>query len=83
MRKRAIETIWRDESGTGNKNKLEGVVQKLLVFFEENLTVSFRRPISCRNQSIDLRSKSMDWFLYDVDLRHERVKEDREFRSED
>ena len=37
MRKRAIETIWRDESGTGNKNKLEGVVQKLLVFFEENL----------------------------------------------
>ena len=25
------------------------------------------------NQSIDLQSKSMDWFLYDRDLRHERV----------
>ena len=27
-----------------------------------------------RNQWIDLLSKSMDWFLYDRDLRHERVK---------
>ena len=27
-----------------------------------------------RNQSIDLLSKSVDWFLYDRDLRHERVK---------
>ena len=37
------------------------------------LTLSWRRPISYRNQSIDLR-KSMDWFLYDIGLRHERVK---------
>ena len=28
-----------------------------------------------RNRSIDLQSKSMDWFLYDRDLRHERVNE--------
>ena len=28
---------------------------------------------SCRNQFIDLLSKSMDWFLYDRDLRHEKV----------
>ena len=37
---------------------------------------SFRGEVSLsyRNQSIDLRSKSMDWFLYDRDLRHERVK---------
>ena len=27
-----------------------------------------------RNQSIDLESKSMDWFLYDNGIRHERVK---------
>ena len=27
-----------------------------------------------RNQSIDLQSKSMDWFLYDNGLRRERVK---------
>ena len=37
------------------------------------LTISWRRPISCRNQSIDLLRKSMDWILYDIGLRHERV----------
>ena len=37
------------------------------------LTLSWRRPLSYRNQPIDLRSKSMDWFLYDNGLRHERV----------
>ena len=31
-------------------------------------------PLSYRNQSIDLQSKSMDWFLYDKGLLHERVK---------
>ena len=39
------------------------------------LTLSWRKPILYRNQSIDLRSKSMDWFLYDIGLRHERVKQ--------
>ena len=39
-----------------------------------NLTLSWWRPLSYRNQSIDLQSKSMDWFLHDNDLRHERVK---------
>ena len=38
------------------------------------LTLSWRRPILYRNQSIDLRSKLMYWFLYDICLRHERVK---------
>ena len=41
---------------------------------KERLTLSWRRSISYRNQSIDLGSKSMDWFLYDNGLRHERVK---------
>ena len=40
---------------------------------EINLTLSWRRPLSFRNQSLDLQSKSMDWFLYDNGLRHERV----------
>ena len=31
-------------------------------------------PLSYRNQSIDLPRKSMDRFLYDNGLRHERVK---------
>ena len=32
--------------------------------------------LSYRKQSIDLQSKSKDWFLYDTDLRHEKVKKD-------
>ena len=39
----------------------------------KHLTLSRRRQLSYRNQSIDLRSKSMDWFLYDNGLRLERV----------
>ena len=38
------------------------------------LTLSRRRSLSYRNQSTDLQSKSMDWFLYDNSLCHERVK---------
>ena len=39
-----------------------------------SLTLSWRRSPSYRNQSIDLLFRSMDWFLYDKDLHHERVK---------
>ena len=38
------------------------------------LTLSRWRPLSYGNQSIDLQTKSMDWFLYNRDLDHERVK---------
>ena len=44
------------------------------LFVSSLLTISWRRPLSYRNQSIDLQSKSVDWFLYDNGLRHERVK---------
>ena len=37
------------------------------------LTLSWRRPLSYRSQSIDLRSESIDYSLYDNGLRHERV----------
>ena len=40
-----------------------------------SLTLSWRRPLSYRNQSIDLLGKSMDWFLYDNGVRRERVYE--------
>ena len=40
------------------------------------LTPLWRRSLSYRNQSIDLQSKWMDWFLYDRNLRHKRVKYD-------
>ena len=36
------------------------------------LTLLWRRALSCGNQSNDLLCKSMDWFLYDMDLRHDR-----------
>ena len=36
---------------------------------------SWWRSLSYRNQSIDLLCKSMDWFLYDRNLRLERVSE--------
>ena len=39
------------------------------------LTRSRQRPISYRNQSIDLLCKSMDWFLYNIGLRRERGKD--------
>ena len=38
------------------------------------LTLSRPRPISYRNQYIDLLCKSMGWFLYDIGLERERVK---------
>ena len=39
------------------------------------LTLSWRRPLSYRNQSIDLLRKSMDWGLFGNGLGHERVKD--------
>ena len=38
-------------------------------------TLSWQRPLSYRNQPIGLQSKSVDWFLYDNGLRHERVND--------
>ena len=37
-------------------------------------TLSWRMSILHRNQAIDFQSKPMDWFLYDMDHRHEGVK---------
>ena len=33
-----------------------------------------KEDLSYRKQSIDLQSKQLDGFLYDSDLRHERVE---------
>ena len=37
------------------------------------MTVPWRRSLSYRNQASDRQSKSINWFLYDRDLRHQRV----------
>ena len=49
---------------------------RILIFWELRcLTLSWRGPLSYRNQSIDyLLCKSVDWFLYDNGPCHERVK---------
>ena len=43
-------------------------------FYFPTLTLSWRRSLSYRNTSIDLPFRLVDWFLYDRDFRHERVK---------
>ena len=53
---------------------LKQVSLLLAPLFQGSVTLSWRRPLSYRNQFIDFQSKSMDWFLYDRDLRHEKVK---------
>ena len=41
---------------------------------ETGLTLSWRKFLSYRNQYIDLPCKLEDWFLYDKEFCHERVK---------
>ena len=43
--------------------------------WESSLTLSWRRSLSYRNQSIDLHSKSMDRYLNNRHLGHERVSD--------
>ena len=47
----------------------------------DSLTLSWRRPISYRNQSFDLLRKSMNWFLYDIGLPHERFNQKKGKKS--
>ena len=56
-----------------NPRKRCEIYSKLSIKTLLSLTLSWRRLISYRNQSIDLRSKSIDRFLYDIGRRHERV----------
>ena len=42
--------------------------------------ISSFRSLPYRNQSIDLQRKSVDWFLYNRDLRHERVNMNYEYK---
>ena len=52
-----------------------------MFFLKLLLTLSWRWPLSWRNQSIDLLGKSMDWLLYDNGLGHERVKMGKKWRK--
>ena len=54
---------------------LNWFITEIDLFVRPNLlTLSWRRPLSYRKHSIDLLCKSLDWFLSDNGLRHDRVK---------
>ena len=53
---------------------LQTILLQWPLFSVDILIPSWWRSLLYRNQSIDLQRKSMDWFLYDRGLRHERVK---------
>ena len=60
------------------KNKTNYALQHVRIdswcmWVKSILNRSWRRFLLFRNQSIDLQNKSMDWFLYDKNLRHVRV----------
>ena len=59
---------------TDCKNHVSISTLSIKIILSNSLALSWRRPYSCRNQSTDSLRNSMDWFLYDDSLRHERVK---------
>ena len=63
-----------------NKTVLKDIqisyVWRILFHKDSLLTLSWRRSLSYRNQSIDLLCKTIDWFLNDRGFCHERVKWD-------
>ena len=58
----------------GSQSKLERKDNFNTLKVDFPLTLSGLKPLSYTNQSINLQSISMDWFLHDNDLRHEWVK---------
>ena len=56
------------------KSKDDKVANSLDSFFFSNIINIFMTEVpSNRNNWIDLLSKSIDWFVYDRDLRHQRI----------
>ena len=68
---RLRQQIWVNSSSSYSKKLIECNV---LALSSSELTLSWRRSLSNRNQSFVLRSKSMDLAGYNRDLLHERVK---------
>ena len=72
---------WERQPNPNNKNNLPHVALHMVIVdtlepqpsVVISLTLSWRRSLSYRNQSTDLPCKSIDWFLYDRDLCHEKV----------
>ena len=67
-----ILLMWRTRYAR-DMHMLYNIIRKPRNALNFYLTLLWWRSLSYRNQSIDLESKSMDWFLPDRDLLHERV----------
>ena len=59
-------------------NAIKGIrfkpVTQYFTFLNLSFTLLWRRFLLYRNQPINLLSQSMDWFLFDRDLRHKKLK---------
>ena len=71
--KKMLFDITRIRWKSPNLKTLSMMYKNFVKTWHISLTLSWQRTLSCRNQSINLHSKSMDWSIYDKDLRHERV----------
>ena len=69
------ETVNYDTEIKAYQFELEvGVMKNINPGERTGLNLSWRKSVSYRNQSVDLLFRSMDCFLYDTDLSHERFK---------
>ena len=62
-----------------NINEIDVLILQIMYLSQSNdkndiVNFFMTEVVIYRNQSSDLQPKSMDWFLYDNGLRHERVK---------
>ena len=70
-----VITIFLDKSAFQILNICQcGWFFSMVIYDDMLLIFSWWRSLPYRNQSIDLLYKSMEWFLYDRDVRHEKVK---------
>ena len=76
----SVETAWVHILGLRQWKPciLSRLSSKMFHSVQHYLTLSWRRSLSYRNQSIDLQSKSMDWILYNRVLGYERFKRYRD-----
>ena len=69
--KRNWQILWKRAVKTSSLYSYWSILENFVPY---TLTLSWRKALSYKKKSIDLLCKSVDWFLYDRELRHERVK---------
>ena len=69
--------VWSWFSACTVKNLINNFVATLIISWKSKTTIHFPNYFSSFMTEVPLHCKSMDWFLYDKDLRRERVKNTR------